>query len=357
MGFCGGCGKQSDPEDKFCTGCGIPLKEIQVSVLEDTGEMIKEEYRMSTAPPESNLTGGSHIGDQRKSGEWLEATVDHILRYAGFETEREASFVFNDSTGDRFRIDVLAKDPQIEIFVECKDYSDMKISEKIMYTLQGQLDDYRKRHTKKVIGILAVTSRDDGRNTGIRESLKKHDSFLWDGSFIEHLKNKMVELGNKEDFRRYVLDQVDIFEAPQIKQDGVYNFMVKYSFYTVEPDRYVGKSFEVMNFIDDIKDKLRDQPIQIINQKFEPFRQNDKVVTYRMILDFNMPKSPNDVKKFANKNKGFMDKLKRRTDFEIVHREYKKLIEGILKDVYGISYVPDSKNQYQQIHFEGYRVS
>jgi len=357
MGFCGGCGKQADSNDKFCTGCGKQIQEAQISVLEDTGEIVKEEYRMSTTPPESQQTGGSHIGDQQRSGEWLEATVDHILKYAGFETQRESSFVFNDSTGDRFRIDVLAKDPNIEVFVECKDYSDMKISEKIMYTLQGQLDDYRKMQTKKVIGILAITAKDDGRNTGIRESLKKHDSFLWDGSFIEHLQNKMVELGNKEDFRRYILDQLDIFEEPKIKKEGAYNFMVKYSFYTVSPDRYVGKPFEVMNFIDDIKDKLRDKPIQLINQKFESIKRNKEILTYRIIIDFNMSQTPKEVEKLAKKNRGFIDKLKRRTDFEIVYREYRKLIESILIDVYGVNYVPDSGNKYDQIHFEGYRVN
>jgi len=357
MGFCGNCGKQSDPQDKFCTKCGSLIKEAQVSVLENTGEIIKQEYKMDTAPPDAQLTGGSHIGDQKRSGEWLETTVEHILKFAGFETEREVSFVFNESTADKFRIDVLAKDPNIEIFVECKDYSDLKISEKIMYTLQGQLADYRKRQTKKVLGILAITAKDDGSNAGIRESLKKHDSFLWDGAFLEHLKNKMVELGNKDDFRRYVLDHLEIFEAPQIKKEGVYNFMVKYSFYTVSPDSYVGKPFEVTNFIDDINDKLRNKQIQIINQKFESISENKQILSYRIILDFNMQYTPKEVKKFAIKHKKFMDKLKRRSDFEIVYREYKKLIEQILIDVYGVSYVPSSDNKYQQIHFEGYRVS
>jgi len=357
MGFCGSCGKQANPDNKFCRGCGKPIQESQVSVLEETGEVVKEEYRTGTAPPEADLTRGSHIGDQKKSGEWLEATVEHILKYAGFETQREANFVFNDSTGDKFRIDVLAKDPNIEIFVECKDYSDTKISEKIMYTLQGQLDDYRKRQSKKVFGILAMTARDDGSNAGIRESLKKHDSFLWDGSFIEHLKNKMVDLGNKEDFRRYVLDHLDVFVAPTIKKEGVYNFMVKYSFYTIPPHQYVGKEFEIMDFVDEIKNKLRDLPIQIINQKFESIKEKGQLITYRIILDFNMSLSSDDVKKFANKHKRFVDKLKRRTDFEIVYREYKKIVESSLSDIYGISNVPDSSNHYQQIHFEGYRVS
>jgi len=357
MGFCGGCGRQSDPDNKFCTGCGKPIVETTVSVVEETGQVIKEEYKMGTAPPQADLSSGTHIGDQKKEGEWLEATVEHILKFAGFETQREAPFVFNDSTGDKFRIDILARDPNIEVFVECKDYGALKVDEKIMYTLQGQLDDYRKRQNKKVIGILVVTARDDGRNAGIRESLKKHESFLWDGSFIEHLKNKMVEIGNKDDFRRYMLDHLDIFEGPKIKKEGVYNFMIKYSFYTIPPDSYVGKPFEVMNFIDDINQKLKDLPVKIINQKLESVKDQGKLITYRIILDFNMDLSTNEVKKFASKHKGFVDKLKRRTDFEIVYREYKKIIERTISDVYGVSYVHNSDKQYQQIHFEGYRVS
>jgi len=130
MGFCANCGKKGEEDEKFCTGCGTPIKEPKISVLEETGQIIKEEYNQSTAPPEVDLAQGSHIGDQKKSGEWLEHTVAHILKFAGFETQREESFVFNDSTGDKFKIDVLAKDQTIEIFVECKDYSDLKMSEK-----------------------------------------------------------------------------------------------------------------------------------------------------------------------------------------------------------------------------------
>ncbi len=179
MGFCGGCGKQSSSKDNFCTGCGTPIIESKISVLEDTSQIIKEEYKQGTTPPEAETSQGTHIGDQKKSGEWLEATTAHVLKFAGFDVDRDVPFVFNDSTNDKFRIDVLARDPNIEIFAECKDYSDLKMSEKIMYTLTGQLDDYRKRQSKDVIGILVMTAKDDGRNQGIRENPKKHNCYLW----------------------------------------------------------------------------------------------------------------------------------------------------------------------------------
>ena len=56
MGFCGGCGKQSSVEDRFCTGCGTAIKESKISVLEDTSQIIKEEYKQSTAPPEASIS-------------------------------------------------------------------------------------------------------------------------------------------------------------------------------------------------------------------------------------------------------------------------------------------------------------
>ena len=357
MGFCGGCGKKADSEDKFCTGCGAPISEAQVSVLEETGEVVKEEYRLSTTPAEVEVSEGTHIGDQKKEGEWLEHTVAHLLRYAGFETQREESFVFNDSTGDKFKIDVLASDPTIEIFVECKDYADLKMSEKIMYTLTGQLDDYRKRQSKSVIGILAMTAKDDGRNAGIRESLRKHNCFLWDGSFIEHLQNKMVEMNSKVDFRAYVLDHLDVFEAPEKKEGDLYDFMVKYSFFTISPREYVGKSFDIMNIIDEIKLKLPSN-IKIVNFVSDSVKSEGKLISYNVAVDFSMKMDWNEIERLAKAKRKLMERIRRKKPQEIVYRFYKENIIGILSKVYGISYDPGKKkNMYFSITLEGGRLA
>ena len=325
MGFCGNCGKKSSAEDKFCTECGTGIKESKLSVLEETGQVIKEEYKQSTVPTlQTKTSQGDHIGDQRKKGEWLESTTEHILKYAGFETERDFPFVFNDSTGDKFRIDVLARDRDIEIFVECKDYADLKMSEKIMYTLTGQLDDYRKHQSKTVIGILAMTARDDGRNQGIKENLRKHNCFLWDGSFLEHLNNKMIEFDNKEDFRRYVLDHIDIFEDLAKKGKGqYYDFMIKYSFFTIPPSEYVGKSFHVLNIIDDIKDNLPEN-VDVINFKNSMIKEGNEVLSYNVIIDFSLKLTMNEIENFAKKRKKFGDRIRRRKSEHITYREFKK---------------------------------
>ena len=356
MGFCGNCGKKSSPEDKFCTECGAGIKESKISVLEETGQVIKEEYKQSTAPPQVKTSQGEHIGDQRRKGEWLESTTQHILKFAGFETEREIPFVFNDSTGDKFRIDVLARDRDIEIFVECKDLADLKMSEKIMYTLTGQLDDYRKHQPKTVIGILAMTAKDDGRNQGIRENLRKHNCFLWDGSFLEHLNNKMTEFGNKEDFRRYVLDHIDVFEDLEKKPEGqYYDFMVKYSFFTISPSEYVGKSFDVMNIIDDIKDELSGN-VSIINFRKDMLKEGKEVISYNVTIDFSLKLTREQIEKFAKERKKFGDKIRRRKSEHIIYREFKKDIFGVLSKTYGVSYNPKKKSEYYDITFEGSRI-
>ena len=51
MGFCGACGKQAGNEDKFCTYCGTPIIESKITVMEETGEIIKEQYRVNTSTP------------------------------------------------------------------------------------------------------------------------------------------------------------------------------------------------------------------------------------------------------------------------------------------------------------------
>ena len=357
MAFCGICGKKSGESDKFCRGCGAKIVEETVSVIHENSEIIKEEYRLSTVSENEKQSGATHIGDKQKSGEWLEATITHILKYAGFSTKREERFVFNDSTGDHFEIDVLATDANNEIFVECKDLKDDKMSEKIMYTLKGQLEDYRKHTSKNVIGILAMSAKDDGRNRGIHESLQKQNSFLWDGAFIQHLQNKMVDLGNSDDFRSYILQHLEIFEGPKQKHDGDYDFLLKFSCYTIPPESYVGKSFDVTNFIEDIMSKLDSSGIRIVNKKFEQIRNKGEVLAWKLTLDFSLLMNMGEIESFSKKHKKFSDKIRRRDDFEITCRQYREDIESVLQGIYGIRYEKKSKSILDKITFEGQRIS
>ena len=44
MTFCGECGKQAGPNDKFCTECGVPLKNQQISVIDERIEFNEKRY-------------------------------------------------------------------------------------------------------------------------------------------------------------------------------------------------------------------------------------------------------------------------------------------------------------------------
>jgi len=356
MPFCSNCGNQANEDEKFCTGCGSPIVIKQVSISHNVGEIIKEEYELGQAPPQSDQTSGTHIGDQRRSGEWLESTVENILKFAGFETQREQSFVFNENTGDRFRVDIVARDSEIEIFVECKDYSTIKMDEKIMYTLIGQLADYREKQYKKVIGILVMTAKDEGQNAGIREKLRKDGAFLWDGRFIEHLQNKMSELGNKEDFRKYVLEQLDYSSNTSlIKKDGDFVFMVKYSFYTLPVENYVGRAFDTINIISDLKKRIENTPLRILNHSAEAIKSGSKVYCYYMSVDFGMDRTTKEVEEFAKKKKKRFS-IRKQNPYEVARDSFKEACFETLVGTYGVRYNPKGKKDFDKVVCEGSRT-
>lgn len=357
MVFCGSCGKRASDNEKFCTNCGTPIKETTIKVIEEVGQVIKEEYRESQAPPEAELSRGSHIGDQKRSGEWLETTVDNILKYAGFRTTRQAPVNIDDKARDKFLIDILAVDPNLEIFVECKDYQDLKMDEKIMFTFIGQINHYRKSQSKRVIGILAMTARDNSNNIAAREKLRQEDSFLWDGSFLEHLQNKMVEYENKADFRIYLLNHLNIMDIPETKHaDGSMNWIVRYAFYTVRPEQYIGKKFDVMNIISDIKGRLKDSQIKVVNYLMESVQSEDKkLIRYLVRVDFSVTLTQEDINQVAKK-RGFWRKLRHKSITQEVFDNYVANVRRFLESIYGINYVRNSKSRFETIYYEGGRV-
>jgi len=51
MGFCGKCGKEVNPSDKFCTGCGEPSRESKIIKGKKVRRGTKEEYDTLTTSP------------------------------------------------------------------------------------------------------------------------------------------------------------------------------------------------------------------------------------------------------------------------------------------------------------------
>jgi hypothetical protein len=167
----------------------------------------------------------------------------------------------------------------------------------------------------------------------------------------------MTELGNTDDFRSYILQHLEIFEVPKEKHEGDYDFMLKFSCYTIPPDSYVGKSFDVTNFIEDINSRLASSEVRIINKKFEQISDKNQVFAWKLTLDFSLLMNMAEIESFAKKHKKFTDKIKRRDEFHITCREYRNRLESVLQNTYGIRYEKKSKSMFDEITFEGQRIS
>jgi len=157
----------------------------------------------------------THIGIEKKVGGWLEKTCADILEFAGFDTQREVKINFTDKTLDHFRIDVLAKFNELTIFLESKDYNEIKVNPKILFTLIGQINHYRLENpSEKVVGVLATSAKNiNDANSGISQKLESEGCYLWDGFQIQDFKDKIKQFRNGSSFRRYLLEKIQ-FEIP-----------------------------------------------------------------------------------------------------------------------------------------------
>jgi len=59
MGFCGKCGIEVNPSDKFCTGCGEPSRESKIINGKKVRRGTKEEYdKLMISPTTANYAIG-----------------------------------------------------------------------------------------------------------------------------------------------------------------------------------------------------------------------------------------------------------------------------------------------------------
>ena len=285
--------------------------------------------------------------NQKRDVEWLEIMINDILKFADFKTTRQAYISLDEKGNNSFFVDMLAIDFYLEIFVECKEFKDLKTSEKVVSDFIDQINHYRKSLGRRVIGILATTSNSDLYSTGIRERLKKENSFLWDDAFVDYLKNKMTEIKDKNEFRAYVLNHLDMTDISDMPNKDEIKFTVRYSFYTIHPADYIGGEFDVTQIIDNIKNMLKGSSTRITNQTVEPVLDEDgkTLVRYLVRLDFMRTISKHEFQKLT----ATMGSL----TIEDVYNEYLVGLHTLLEKVYGISHVLESKDPYEKIYCEG----
>ena len=213
--------------------------------------------------------------------------------------------------------------------------------------------------SKNVIGILAMSAKDDSKSIGYREKLLDENAFLWDGSFLEHLQNKMNEVQTKDEFHAYIVNNLNIDESVQTKQQGDMTFIIRCGFYSVQKHQYIGKKFDVLNIIDDIKKHLQGTNTKIVYHEIESIKAQDgALIRYLIHVDFSCPITQKDIDHLAGmKKRGLFDKFRKKNPVNDAFEMYNAGMLDVLKNIYGINYVPDSKNDLEKIYYKGGRIA
>ncbi len=287
----------------------------------------------------------------------LENTITYILKFAGFEIVRDVLVIFNEKTSEYYLVDVLAEDKDIKIFVGFKHGEKLLLDEKLTSSLLNKFDHYRKSQSKRVIWIIATTAKNHVQYKELREKLQMADSFIWNGKFAESLQSKIMEIRNKDDFRSYLLDHLEPIEVI-VERDNETAFTFRFSFYTISPDEYIGKKFDIINIVDDIKYSLKDTAFRVINYNFDAIlsRNGKRTITYHMKIDFRIASTPKQIKEHVKKKGGLWAKIKREDPNSVACNTYEKEIRTILSKVYGINYSSRSNILYEQIVLESRRI-
>lgn len=274
----------------------------------------------------------SRLGSRDK-GEWLERTVENILKNADFQTRKQVPIPITDDSSNTFKIDILGDDGKQMVFVECKDYDEPE--QKSLWEFIGQLNTFRKRQDRRVIGVLAVSRRGDDRFADWRKKLEQEDSILLDGSMIENFEARRAELGNNTDFYNYLATFLKIDVKKSSKEDKSTRYRVRLNFRTIEPKEYIGK-YDPLFILADIEKKLPNH-IKRIN-----FQQD--MNSPQILADYIFNYDDSNIAK--QEKKGFLARLMSKDPYDELVESDLKLVKDIIKKTYGISRDKDSKIEY-----------
>ena len=282
----------------------------------------------------------SHIGIERKSGGWLENETERILRFAGLKTQRERRVVFEESTNEHYRVDILAHYENLTLFVECKDYSEIKVDEKILFTLIGQVHDYRKDHPDEtVVGILVTSAKNIGQNMGIQNKLQREGCQLWDGTTIQKLQDKMIEIETKSEFTSYLLEKLGyILQSEDIENDalmpGQHKFHCRIHFFSIQAEKYIGSKFSHNSIIKDLRQVLQGTGISISSFSYKNNNTSDGE-RINMYVDFEKNISKENLDKHWKKKSGLFRKPKE-TPMELMEISFESACMGAVSKTYGV---------------------
>jgi len=223
----------------------------------------------------------THLGIEKKTGGWLENETERILRFAGLKTQRERRIVFEESTDEHYRVDILAQYDDLTLFVECKDYSEIKVDEKILFTLIGQVHDYRKDHPNEtVVGVLVTSAKNVGQNLGIQNKLLREGCQLWDGTTIQKLQDKMIDVDSKLEFTSYLLEKLGyVLQSDNVDNSnlmpGQHKFHCRTQFVSIPAEKYIGNKFSHNSIINDLKRILEGTEITISSFSYKKINSSE----------------------------------------------------------------------------------
>lgn len=282
----------------------------------------------------------THIGIEKKTGGWLENETERILRFAGLKTQRERRVVFEESTNEHYRVDILAQYDDLTLFVECKDYSEIKVDEKILFTLIGQVHDYRKDHPNEtVVGVLVTSAKNIGQNLGIQNKLLREGCQLWDGTTIQKLQDKMIEVDNKSEFALYLFEKLGyVLQSDDVNNNnllpGQHMFHCRMQFFSIPAEKYIGNKFSHNSIINDLKRVLEGTGITISSCTFKKLNasQGERMSLY---VDFEKSLPESKLTEYWNKKSKWFRKPKE-SPLELMEISFESACMQAIRKTYGV---------------------
>ena len=316
-------------------------EEKQNEFTEDQIENLPKEPETITVRHESE----THIGIEKKTGGWLENQCATIIEFAGFTTKREVKISFDSESTDHYRIDVLGKYEKLTIFLEAKDYEEIKIDSKILFTLIGQINHYRLEHPDEhVVGILATSAKNvEGINDGISRKLKAEGCYLWDGFKIQSFNNSITQYRDGEQFREYLFHEIEYFEDSSQDDDEVIDpkkgkprFFCRVKFYSIPELQYIGNMFHYNSIIGDLEYQLNNTTIDLIKTRYGVFTDTNGHNRFYFLCDFELSKTKDGIAKHAEKNKESWFRRNKLSSNQLMTYDFTRACKKAIENTYGI---------------------